>query len=68
MTTETSNPRTGAQPVVVEASDPARRPDVLFRVRRKPGTEMSAWWPIGAFVGVSLAAIALLNLVPGTGS
>jgi hypothetical protein len=51
--------------VVADATDPARRPDVLLRVRRDEGHEISAWWMIGAFVFVSAAVIALLSFVPG---
>lgn len=58
-------PQTGAHAVIADAVDPARRPDVLFRVRRDEGHQMSAWWPIGAFVAVSLAVVALLSFVPG---
>ena len=57
--------QTGAQAVVADATDPARRPDVLFRVRREEGQQPSAWWMIGAFVGVSAAVIMLLSFVPG---
>ncbi|WP_188755057.1 UDP-N-acetylmuramyl pentapeptide phosphotransferase [Microbacterium album] len=46
-------------------NDPARRPDVLLRVRRAPGQEPSAWWFIGAFVAFSGAVTALLSFVPG---
>lgn len=60
-----SSPQTGAHAVVANAIDPARRPDVLLRVRRDEGHELSAWWMIGAFVGVSAAVIALLSFVPG---
>ncbi len=60
-----SSPQTGAQAVVADAHDPARRPDVLLRVRRDDGHEISAWWLIGAFVAVSTAVIALLSFVPG---
>jgi hypothetical protein len=60
-----SSPQTGAQAVVANAIDPARRPDVLLRVRRDEGHEISAWWMVGAFVGVSVAVIALLSFVPG---
>ena len=44
--------------------DPARRTDVLFRVRRAEGHELSAWWMIGAFVVTSGLVIALLSWVP----
>lgn len=60
-----SSPQTGAHAVVANAVDPARRPDVLLRVRRDEGHEINAWWLIGAFVGVSAAVIALLSFVPG---
>lgn len=60
-----TGPQTGAQAVVADATDPARRPDVLLRVRRDEGHEISAWWMIGAFVFVSAAVIALLSFVPG---
>jgi hypothetical protein len=60
-----SAPQTGAHAVIADAVDPARRPDVLFRVRRDEGHQISAWWMVGAFVGVSLAVIALLSFVPG---
>lgn len=54
-----------AQPVVpTTASDPARRTDVLFRVRRDEGHELSSWWMIGAFVVSSGLVIALLSWVP----
>lgn len=45
--------------------DPARRADVLFRVRRDEGHELSAWWMIGAFLLTSGIVIALLSGVPG---
>lgn len=51
---------TPAQPNV----DPARRADVLFRVRRAEGHELSPWWMIGAFVVTSGLVIALLSWVP----
>jgi hypothetical protein len=63
------SPQTGAQAVVANAvantADPSRRPDVLLRVRREEGHEISVWWMVGAFVGVSAAVIALLSFVPG---
>ena len=62
---DSSQPQTGAHAVVANAIDPARRPDVLLRVRRDEGHEVSAWWMIGAFVGVSAAVIVLLSFVPG---
>lgn len=60
-----AGPRTGAQAVVADAVDPARRPDVLFRVRRDEDHQVSAWWMVGAFVAVSGAVIAMLSLIPG---
>lgn len=56
---------TGAQAVVTNAADPARRPDVLFRVRRDAEHVRSPWWSIGAFFVVSGAIVALMSLVPG---
>lgn len=56
---------TGAQAVIADAADPARRPDVLFRVRREEGQQVSAWWMIGAFVAVSTVVIVLFSFVPG---
>ncbi|CAH0134201.1 hypothetical protein SRABI76_00377 [Microbacterium oxydans] len=47
------------------AVDPARRADVLFRVRRDEGHEVSAWWMIGAFFATSGLVILLLSGVPG---
>jgi len=65
MTTQNATgPVTGAQAVVQDASDPARRPDVLLRVRRAPGEESSPWWNIGAFVVFSVAVAVLLSFVP----
>ncbi|MFJ6531992.1 hypothetical protein [Microbacterium sp. NPDC091662] len=55
-------------PVVAPATpavDPARRADVLFRVRRDEGHEISAWWMIGAFLATSGLVILLLSGVPG---
>ena len=71
-----SQPRTGAHAVVADALsrtgahqkvdiDPARRPDVLFRVRHEEGEQISAWWMIGAFMAVSCAVVALLSFIPG---
>lgn len=66
MSAQTEPPlKTGAIAVVANAVDPARRPDVLLRKRRAEGHEISAWWMIGAFVGVSAAVIVLLSSVPG---
>lgn len=63
--TNSTAPQTGAHAVIASAVDPARRPDVLLRVRRDEGHEVSAWWMVGAFVGVSAAVISLLSWVPG---
>ncbi|MFN3948982.1 UDP-N-acetylmuramyl pentapeptide phosphotransferase [Microbacterium sp.] len=63
--TNQTAPQTGAQAVIASAVDPARRPDVLLRVRRDEGHEVSAWWMVGAFVGVSAAVVSLLSWVPG---
>ncbi|MFS0852642.1 hypothetical protein [Microbacterium sp. 179-I 3D4 NHS] len=52
-------------PAQAEASDPARRADVLFRKRRDEGHELSAWWMIGAFLATSGLVIVLLSGVPG---
>lgn len=60
-----ASPRTGAQAVIADAADPARRADVLFRVRREKDHELSPWWMVGAFFLVSAAVIALMSLVPG---
>lgn len=65
MTIDTKNPRTGAQAVIAQAADPARRKDVLFRVRHEPGHEASTWWSVGAFVGVCVVIVGLLTLIPG---
>lgn len=58
---------TPTPPVVKAATivDPARRADVLFRVRRDEGHELSSWWMIGAFVVTSGLVILLLSGVPG---
>ncbi|HWU30681.1 MAG TPA: hypothetical protein VN041_16490 [Microbacterium sp.] len=45
--------------------DPARRKDVLFRVRREEGHELSSWWMIGAFLLTASIVVALLSGVPG---
>ncbi|GAB2520068.1 hypothetical protein GCM10027064_17010 [Microbacterium petrolearium] len=63
-TQKASGPVTGAQAVVKDAVDPARRPDVLLRVRREPGEELSPWWNIGAFVVFSVAVVTLLSFIP----
>lgn len=46
--------------------DPARREDVLFRVRREKGQEASPWWGVAAFVIFSTAVVLLLGWVPGS--
>jgi hypothetical protein len=51
--------------VVADALDPARRPDVLFRVRRPAGEHVSAWWLVGAFVLVSAGVVFLFSFLPG---
>ncbi len=53
---------TGSTKIVI---DPSRRSDVLFRVRRDEGHEISSWWMIGAFVATSAVVITLLSWVPG---
>ncbi|WP_434810263.1 UDP-N-acetylmuramyl pentapeptide phosphotransferase [Microbacterium sp. bgisy189] len=62
MSTASERPVTGQIAVPV---DPARRPDVLLRRRAPEGHRVSAWWLIGAFVGVSLAVVGLMNFFPG---
>ncbi|MGN8024767.1 UDP-N-acetylmuramyl pentapeptide phosphotransferase [Microbacterium sp. 22242] len=52
--------------VKVVEIDAARRPDVLFRVRRDEGHEISPWWMIGAFVLFSGVVVFLLSGVPGS--
>ncbi|PRB15243.1 hypothetical protein [Microbacterium sp. MYb62] len=52
-------------PPAAATVDPARRADVLFRVRRDEGHEISAWWMIGAFLATSGLVILLLSGVPG---
>lgn len=54
-----------AKAAVQPGFDPARRADVLFRVRREEGHELSSWWFIGAFLATSSVVIALLSWVPG---
>ncbi len=61
MSTAAQSPRTGQVPIPV---DTARRPDVLLRKRLPDGHQVSAWWMIGAFVGVSVGVVALLGLFP----
>ncbi|GAA2970269.1 hypothetical protein JOD63_000891 [Microbacterium terrae] len=63
--TSSASPQTGAHAVIANAVDPARRPDVLLRKRRDEGHEVSVWWMIGAFVGVSALVIVVLSFVPG---
>lgn len=53
------------KPTAPAVVDPARRTDVLFRVRRDEGHELSPWWMIGAFLGSSGLVIVLLSGVPG---
>ncbi|WP_309066554.1 hypothetical protein [Microbacterium sp.] len=53
---------TGSTKIII---DPSRRTDVLFRVRRDEGHEISSWWMIGAFLATSAVVIALLSWVPG---
>ena len=65
MAAQSTGPQTGAHAVVQNATDPARRPDVFFRVRRDEGHQVSVWWMIGSFVIVSAGVIALMSLVPG---
>ncbi len=57
-------PPAAAAPVPPFA-DPARREDVLFRVRRDQGHEMNVWWPISAFLVTSTLVVVLLGWVPG---
>ena len=64
MSGQTAGPQTGAQAVIADAVDPARRPDVLFRVRRDEGHQASAWWFVGAFVAVAAGVVILLSFVP----
>lgn len=54
-----------AKAAVQPGFDPARRADVLFRVRREEGHELSSWWFVGAFLATSCVVIALLSWVPG---
>ncbi|WAA67281.1 hypothetical protein [Microbacterium oxydans] len=58
-----TTPPVTAPPAAI--ADPARRADVLFRVRRDEGHEISAWWMIGAFLATSGLVILLLSGVPG---
>lgn len=54
-----------AKAAVQPGFDPARRADVLFRVRRDEGHELSSWWMIGAFLVTSGVVIALFAGIPG---
>ncbi len=65
MSIETKQPATGAHAVIANATDPSRRKDVLFRVRREPGEQMSSWVPVGAFLAISIVVVAMLNFIPG---
>jgi len=65
MSAAAQGPVTGAQAVIADAVDPARRKDVLLRRRRADGHEPSAWWMIGAFLVVSGGVVALMSLIPG---
>jgi hypothetical protein len=62
ISTSGSIPTTATNRII---TDPSRRADVLFRVRREEDHEVSAWWMIGAFIAVSTAVIVLLSFVPG---
>ncbi len=66
ITPEDEAARVAAATVAPPNVDPARRADVLFRVRRPEGHELSSWWMIGAFVVSSGLVIALLSWVPGS--
>ncbi|MBP2435941.1 UDP-N-acetylmuramyl pentapeptide phosphotransferase [Microbacterium amylolyticum] len=57
-------PSDGARAVVADAQDPARRPDVLFRVRRPVGQEPSLWAPIIGFVVVVGSVLGILTFLP----
>ena len=59
------SPSDGARAVVADAQDPARRPDVLFHVRRPVGPEPSVWWSVGGFIVVSAGILLSLNWLPG---
>lgn len=65
MAAQHTGPITGAQAVIADALDPARRKDVLLRRRREEGHEVNAWWLIGAFVAISATVVALMSLMPG---
>ncbi|KAA9086634.1 UDP-N-acetylmuramyl pentapeptide phosphotransferase [Microbacterium radiodurans] len=61
MSTTANSPQTGQVAIPI---DPARRPDVLLRRRHPEGHQVSSWWMIGAFVAVSVVAVALVNAFP----
>ncbi|GAA2529175.1 hypothetical protein GCM10009860_06090 [Microbacterium mitrae] len=65
MAIDASRPATAAHAVIADATDPARRKDVLFRKRRAAGEEMSSWWPVAAFVFVTICVVSLLSFIPG---
>lgn len=65
MSAQPTGPVTGAQAVIADALDPARRQDVLLRRRREDGHEVNAWWLVGAFVAISATVVALMSLMPG---
>lgn len=66
VTDAATTPAAGAvAPAAPQFADPSRRADVLFRVRRDEGHELSSWWMIGAFLVTSGLVIALLSGVPG---
>lgn len=52
----------GAIPVL---EDPARRADVLLRVRKPEGWEPSPWWSVGAFLAVTAIVVFTLGFIPG---
>ncbi|GAA1649938.1 UDP-N-acetylmuramyl pentapeptide phosphotransferase [Microbacterium flavum] len=62
MSAAASNPRTGQIQAQIDLS---RRPDVLLRRRTPEGHQVSGWWMVGAFAGVSLAVVGLMNFFPG---
>ena len=62
MSAASSSPSTGQVALPI---DPANRPDVLLRRRRPVDHRVNAWWPISAFLGVSIAVVSLMNLFPG---
>ena len=62
MSAAASSPRTGQIEFRVDLS---RHTEVHLRRRMPEGHQVNAWWMIGAFAGVSIAVVALLNLFPG---